>query len=30
MIKYFIIWLAVGLPAAIIFGKAIGLRDKDE
>jgi len=30
MIKYLIIWLAIGLPTAIIFGKAIKFgRDND-
>jgi hypothetical protein len=30
MIKYIIIWFAVGLPTAIVFGKVIGLRDKND
>ena len=30
MIKLFILWLLLSVPAAIILGKAIGLRDKDE
>jgi hypothetical protein len=30
MIKYIIIWLAIGLPAAIIFGKSVKSgRDND-
>lgn len=30
MIKYFIIWFVISVPAAIVLGKSIGLRDKDE
>ena len=30
MIKLFILWLLLSVPASIILGKAIGLRDKDE
>lgn len=30
MIKYLIVWFIVSIPTAIVFGKTIGLRDKDE